>query len=86
MYGELTRVAFTDSNWEGSVSYPPKGSGCINWRKGSGGYRTGAGEQAYTWNYLIMDSSLQSSYHSNELEPRPKSKFFSLLIYAGYPA
>ena len=34
---------------------------------------------------VIMDSSLQSSYHSNELESRPKTKFFSLMIYAGYP-
>ena len=34
---------------------------------------------------LIIDTSLQPSYHSNERESRPKTKFFSLLIYAGYP-
>ena len=34
---------------------------------------------------LILDSSFQSSYHSNERESRPKTKFFSLMVYAGYP-
>ena len=35
---------------------------------------------------LSLDTYLQSSYHSNESESRPKTKFFNLLIYAGYPA
>lgn len=34
---------------------------------------------------VILDTSYKSSYHSNENESRPKTKFFSLLIYAGYP-
>ena len=34
---------------------------------------------------INLDTSYQSSYHSNERESRPKTKFFSLLIYAGYP-
>ena len=34
---------------------------------------------------LALDTFFQSSYHSNERETRPKTKFFSLLIYAGYP-
>ena len=34
---------------------------------------------------LSLDTYLQPSYHSNERESRPKTKFFSLLIYAGYP-
>ena len=34
---------------------------------------------------VYLDTSLQSSYRSNENESRPKTKFFSLLIYAGYP-
>ena len=32
-----------------------------------------------------FDTNIQYSYHSNERESRPKTKFFSLLIYAGYP-
>ena len=32
-----------------------------------------------------LDTYLQHSYHSNERESRPKTKFFSLMIYAGYP-
>ena len=34
---------------------------------------------------INLDTYYQSSYHSNERESRPKTKFFSLLIYAGYP-
>ena len=34
---------------------------------------------------IYLDTSLQSSYRSNERESRPKTKFFSLMIYAGYP-
>ena len=34
---------------------------------------------------VILDTSYKSSYHSNEKESRPKTKFFSLLVYAGYP-
>ena len=37
-------------------------------------------------NIAIFNTFLQSSYHSNEKESRPKTKFFSLMIYAGYPA
>ena len=32
-----------------------------------------------------LDTNLQPSYHSNYNESRPKTKFFSLMIYAGYP-
>lgn len=35
---------------------------------------------------LALDTFFQSSYNSNERESRPKTKFFSLMIYAGYPA
>ena len=34
---------------------------------------------------IKLDTSFQASYKSNERESRPKTKFFSLLIYAGYP-
>ena len=34
---------------------------------------------------FLLDTFSQSSYHSNERESRPKTKFFSLMIYAGYP-
>ena len=36
-------------------------------------------------NFPFIDSNNLTNYHSNEKEPRPKTKFFSLLIYAGYP-
>ena len=39
----------------------------------------------YGFRPVILDTSRQSSYRSNEKESRPKTKFFSLLIYAGYP-
>ena len=46
------------------------------------------GNERWPWdthNTTGLDTSLQFLYHSNELESRPKTKFFSLLIYAGYP-
>lgn len=65
-----------------------------NWAYPIGIYKLKISSVPETTNYvdgnnglhLILDTSLQSSYHSNELESRPKTKFFSLMIYAGYPA
>ena len=34
---------------------------------------------------FFVNSLYNSNYHSNEKESRPKTKFFSLMIYAGYP-
>ena len=63
----------------------------FNYSSGIFKLTTGVGKRlinfdgAGSYSNLILDTFYQSSYHSNHNESRPKTKFFSLLIYAGYP-